>query len=136
MGAATWVAIIVPVLGFLGTVATILASRKQDRATAGKTSAEALQVVQDATLNLLAPMREQAAQMREQIEHLEALDKKKERQIKELRDRVDIVEDDREILVEAISAHVEWEDSGRLDPPGAPRIAPKVRSILARVHAA
>lgn len=136
MGAATWVAIIVPVLGFLGTVATILASRKQDRATAGKTSAEALQVVQDATLNLLAPMREQAAQMREQIAHLEALDKKKERQIKELRERVDIVEDDRDVLADAVKIQVQWEDSGRLDPPGAPSIPAKVRMILNRLHAA
>ena len=136
MSAATWVAIIVPVLGFLGTVATILASRKQDRATAGKTSAEALQVVQDATLNLLAPMREQAAQMREQIEHLKALDEKKERQIKELRDRVDIVEDDRDVLADAVRVQVQWEDSGRLDPPGAPSIPAKVRMILNRLHAA
>ena len=136
MGTGTWVAIATPlsgfilgVLGFLGTVATILASRRQDKATATKTSAEALQVVQETTLNLLDPMQKQIDQLRAENTYLVA-------DVKQLKDRVEVVEEDREILVEAISAHVEWEDSGRLDPPGAPRIAPKVRSILARVHAA
>lgn len=129
MSTSTWVAIIVPLLGFLGTVATVLASRRQDKATATKTSAEALQVVQETTLNLLDPLQVQIDQLRAENTYLQG-------DVKELRARVDIVEDDREILVQAISAHVEWEDSGRLDPPGAPRIAPKVRSILARVHAA
>ena len=129
MSPATWVAIIVPVLGFLGTVATILASRRQDRATAGKTSAEALQVVQQTTLNLLDPMQRQIDQLRAENTYLVA-------DVKELRARVDIVEDDRDVLADAVKVQVEWEDSGRLDPPGAPTIPAKVRLILNRLHAA
>ena len=129
MSAATWVAIIVPVLGFLGTVATILASRRQDRATAGKTSAEALQVVQQTTLNLLDPMQRQIDQLRAENTYLVA-------DVKDLKDRLDVVEDDRDVLADAVKVHVEWEDSGRLDPPGAPSIPAKVRLILNRLHAA
>lgn len=122
MSTSTWVAIIVPLLGFLGTVATIVASRRQDKATATKTSAEALQVVQETTLNLLTPMREQIERQEEKIRDLQA--------------RVEIVEDDRDLLAEAISIHVEWEDQGRPDPPGAPQVGPKVRAILGRLRAA
>ena len=129
MSTATWVAIIVPVLGFLGTVATILASRRQDRATAGKTSAEALQVVQQTTLNLLDPMQKQIDQLRAENTYLVA-------DVKDLKDRLDVVEDDRDVLADAVKVHVEWEDSGRLDPPGAPTIPAKVRLILNRLHAA
>ena len=129
MSTATWVAIIVPVLGFLGTVATILASRRQDRATAGKTSAEALQVVQQTTLNLLDPMQKQIDQLRAENTYLVA-------DVKDLKDRLDVVEDDRDVLADAVKVHVEWEDSGRLDPPGAPSIPAKVRLILNRLHAA
>lgn len=129
MSASTWVAIVVPVLGFLGTVATILASRRQDRATAGKTSAEALQVVQETTLNLLDPMQRQIDQLRAENTYLTA-------DVKNLKDRLGIVEDDRDVLADAVKVHVEWEDSGRLDPPGAPSIPAKVRMILNRLHAA
>ena len=129
MGVGTWVAIATPLSGFVLGVLGFIFARRQDRAAANKTDADALKVVQDATLALLDPLQKQIDQLRAENTYLIA-------DVKELRARVDIVEDDREILVEAISAHVEWEDSGRLDPPGAPRIAPKVRSILARVHAA
>ena len=129
MGTGTWVAIATPLSGFILGVLGFIFARRQDRAAANKTDADALKVVQDATLALLDPLQKQIDQLRAENTYLIA-------DVKELRARVDIVEDDREILVEAISAHVEWEDSGRLDPPGAPRIAPKVRSILARVHAA
>ena len=129
MGVGTWVAIATPLSGFILGVLGFIFARRQDRAAANKTDADALKVVQDATLALLDPLQKQVDQLRAENTYLVA-------DVKELRARVDIVEDDREILVEAISAHVEWEDSGRLDPPGAPRIAPKVRSILARVHAA
>lgn len=129
MSASTWVAIIVPVLGFLGTVATILASRRQDRATATKTSAEALQVVQETTLNLLDPMQRQIDQLRAENTCLRS-------DVKDLSDRVDVVEDDRDVLADAVRVQVQWEDSGRLDPPGAPSIPAKVRTILNRLHAA
>lgn len=129
MSTSTWVAIIVPLLGFLGTVATVLASRRQDKATATKTSAEALQVVQETTLNLLDPMQKQIDQLRAENTYLVA-------DVKELRARVDIVEDDRDVLADAVKVQVEWEDSGRLDPPGAPTIPAKVRLILNRLHAA
>ena len=129
MGTGTWVAIATPLSGFILGVLGFIFARRQDRAAANKTDADALKVVQDATLALLDPLQKQVDQLRAENTYLVA-------DVKELRARVDIVEDDREILVEAISAHVEWEDSGRLDPPGAPRIAPKVRNILARVHAA
>ena len=129
MGVGTWVAIATPLSGFVLGILGFIFARRQDRAAAAKTDADALKVVQDATLALLDPLQKQIDQLRAENTYLRG-------DVKELSDRVDVVEDDREILVEAISAHVEWEDSGRLDPPGAPRIAPKVRSILARVHAA
>lgn len=128
MSASTWVALIVPLLGFLGTVATVLASRRQDKATATKTSAEALQVVQETTLNLLDPLQKQIDQLRAENACLQS-------DVKELSDRVDIVEDDRDVLADAVRVHVQWEDSGRLDPPGAPTIPAKVRMILNRLHA-
>lgn len=129
MSTSTWVAIIVPLLGFLGTVATVLASRRQDKATATKTSAEALQVVQETTLNLLDPMQEQIDQLRAENAYLVA-------DVKALKDRVEVVEDDRDVLADAFKVQVEWEDSGRLDPPGAPSIPAKVRYILNRLHTA
>lgn len=128
MGVGTWVAIATPLSGFILGVIGFLFARRQDRAAANKTDADALKVVQDATLALLDPLQKQIDQLRAENTYLQG-------DVKALKDRVEVVEEDREILVEAISAHVEWEDSGRLDPPGAPRIAPKVRSILARVHA-
>lgn len=129
MSAGTWVAIIVPLLGFLGTVATVLASRRQDRASATKTSAEALQVVQATTLNLLDPMQKQIDQLRAENTYLSA-------DLKGVKDRLDLVEDDRDTLADAVRVQVHWEDSGRLDPPGAPSIPAKVRMILNRLHSA
>lgn len=129
MSTGTWVAIIVPLLGFLGTVATVLASRRQDRASATKTSAEALQVVQATTLNLLDPMQKQIDQLRAENTYLSA-------DLKGVKDRLDLVEDDRDTLADAVRVQVHWEDSGRLDPPGAPSIPAKVRMILNRLHAA
>ena len=126
---STWVAIIVPLLGFLGTVATIVASRRQDKATATKTSAEALQVVQETTLNLLDPLQKQIDQLRAENTYLVA-------DVRQLRGRVEVVEDDRDVLADAVKVQVEWEDSGRLDPPGAPTIPAKVRLILNRLHTA
>lgn len=129
MSTSTWVAIIVPLLGFLGTVATVLASRRQDKATATKTSAEALQVVQETTLNLLDPMQKQIDQLRAENTYLQG-------DVKALKDRVEVVEEDRDVLADAFKVQVEWEDSGRRDPPGAPSIPAKVRSILNRLHTA
>lgn len=129
MSTATWVAIIVPLLGFLGTIATIVASRRQDRASATKTSAEALQVVQATTLNLLDPMQKQIDQLRAENTYLSA-------DLKGVKDRLDLVEDDRDTLADAVRVQVHWEDSGRLDPPGAPSIPAKVRMILNRLHSA
>lgn len=129
MSASTWIAIIVPLLGFLGTVATIIASRRQDKATATKTSAEALQVVQETTLNLLDPLQQQIDQLRAENTYLVA-------DVRQLRGRVEVVEEDRDVLADAFKVQVEWEDSGRLDPPGAPTIPAKVRLILNRLHTA
>lgn len=96
---STWVAIIVPLLGFLGTVATIVASRRQDKATATKTSAEALQVVQETTLNLLDPLQKQIDQLRAENTYLVA-------DVRQLRGRVEVVEDDRDVLADAVKVQV------------------------------
>ena len=129
MGVGTWVAIATPLSGFILGVIGFLFARRQDRAAANKTDADALKVVQDATLALLDPLQKQIDQLRAENTYLQG-------DVKELRARVDIVEDDRDVLADAVGAHVEWEDSGRLDPPGAPSIPAKVRSILNRLHAA
>ena len=129
MGTGTWVAIATPLSGFILGVLGFIFARRQDRAAANKTDADALKVVQDATLALLDPLQKQIDQLRAENTYLVA-------DVKELRARVDIVEDDRDVLAEAVAVQVEWEDSGRLDPPGAPTIPAKVRLILNRLHAA
>ena len=129
MGTATWVAIATPLSGFVLGVLGFIFARRQDRAAANKTDADALKVVQDATLALLDPLQKQVDQLRAENTYLVA-------DVKELRARVDIVEDDRDVLADAVKVQVEWEDSGRLDPPGAPTIPAKVRLILNRLHAA
>ena len=129
MGTATWVAIATPLSGFALGVLGFLFARRQDRAAANKTDADALKVVQDATLALLDPLQKQVDQLRAENTYLVA-------DVKELRARVDVVEDDRTTLADAVKVQVEWEDSGRLDPPGAPTIPAKVRLILNRLHAA
>ena len=129
MGTGTWVAIATPLSGFVLGVLGFIFARRQDRAAANKTDADALKVVQDATLALLDPLQKQVDQLRAENTYLVA-------DVKELRARVDIVEDDRDVLADAVKVQVEWEDSGRLDPPGAPTIPAKVRLILNRLHAA
>lgn len=129
MGVGTWVAIATPLSGFILGVLGFIFARRQDRAAANKTDADALKVVQDATLALLDPLQKQVDQLRAENTYLVA-------DVKELRARVDIVEDDRDVLADAVKVQVEWEDSGRLDPPGAPSIPAKVRLILNRLHAA
>ena len=129
MGVGTWVAIATPLSGFVLGVLGFLFARRQDRAAANKTDADALKVVQDATLALLDPLQKQVDQLRAENTYLVA-------DVKELRARVDIVEDDRDVLADAVKVQVRWEDSGRLDPPGAPSIPAKVRSILNRLHSA
>lgn len=129
MSVGTWVAIVVPLLGFLGTVVTVIASRRQERATATKTSAEALQVIQESTLNLLEPQQNQINELRKENTQLRGA-------VRDLSDRVDVIEEDRDLLADAMKVQVEWQDSGRLDPPGAPPIRAKVRMILDRLHAA
>ena len=129
MGTATWVAIATPLSGFILGVLGFIFARRQDRAAANKTDADALKVVQDATLALLDPLQKQVDQLRAENTYLVA-------DVKELRARVDIVEDDRDVLADAVKVQVEWEDSGRLDPPGAPTIPAKVRLILKRLHTA
>lgn len=129
MGVGTWVAIATPLSGFILGVIGFLFARRQDRAAANKTDADALKVVQDATLALLDPLQKQIDQLRAENTYLQG-------DVKELRARVDIVEDDRDVLADAFRVQVQWEDSGRLDPPGAPSIPAKVRFILNRLHAA
>ena len=129
MGVGTWVAIATPLSGFVLGVLGFIFARRQDRAAANKTDADALKVVQDATLALLDPLQKQIDQLRAENACLRS-------DVKELGDRVDVVEDDRDVLADAVKVQVEWEDSGRLDPPGAPSIPAKVRFILNRLHAA
>ena len=129
MGVGTWVAIATPLSGFVLGVLGFIFARRQDRAAAAKTDADALKVVQDATLALLDPLQRQIDQLRAENACLRS-------DVKELGDRVDVVEDDRDVLADAVRVHVQWEDSGRLDPPGAPSIPAKVRMILNRLHAA
>ena len=129
MGVGTWVAIATPLSGFVLGVLGFIFARRQDRAAANKTDADALKVVQDATLALLDPLQKQIDQLRAENACLRS-------DVKELGDRVDVVEDDRDVLADAVKVQVEWEDSGRLDPPGAPSIPAKVRMILNRLHAA
>ena len=129
MGVGTWVAIATPLSGFILGVLGFIFARRQDRAAANKTDADALKVVQDATLALLDPLQKQ-------IDQLQAKNTRLQGDVEELSARVDIVEDDRDVLADAVKVQVEWEDSGRLDPPGAPSIPAKVRLILNRLHAA
>ena len=129
MGTGTWVAIATPLSGFVLGVLGFIFARRQDRAAANKTDADALKVVQDATLALLDPLQKQIDQLRAENTYLQG-------DVKELRARVDIVEGDRDVLADAVRVQVQWEDSGRLDPPGAPSIPAKVRFILNRLHAA
>lgn len=129
MGVGTWAAIATPLSGFILGILGFLFARRQDRAAANKTDADALKVVQDATLALLDPLQKQIDQLRAENTYLQG-------DVKELRSRVDIVEDDRDVLADAFRVQVHWEDSGRLDPPGAPSIPAKVRMILNRLHAA
>ena len=129
MGVGTWVAIATPLSGFILGVLGFIFARRQDRAAANKTDADALKVVQDATLALLDPLQKQIDQLRAENACLRS-------DVKELGDRVDVVEDDRDVLADAVRVQVQWEDSGRLDPPGAPSIPAKVRMILNRLHAA
>ena len=129
MGTGTWVAIATPLSGFILGVLGFIFARRQDRAAANKTDADALKVVQDATLALLDPLQKQIDQLRAENTYLVA-------DVKDLKDRLDVVEDDRDVLADAVKVQVEWEDSGRLDPPGAPSIPAKVRFILNRLHAA
>lgn len=128
MGVGTWVAIATPLSGFILGVIGFLFARRQDRAAANKTDADALKIVQDATLALLDPLQKQVDQLRTENTYLQG-------DVKELRARVDIVEDDRDVLADAFRVQVQWEDSGRLDPPGAPSTPAKVRMILNRLHA-
>lgn len=129
MGVGTWVAIATPLSGFILGVLGFLFARRQDRAAAAKTDADALKVVQDATLALLDPLQKQIDQLRAENTYLRG-------DVKDLSARVDVVEDDRDVLADAVKVQVEWEDAGRLDPPGAPSIPAKVRMILNRLHAA
>lgn len=129
MGTGTWVAIATPLSGFILGVLGFIFARRQDRAAANKTDADALKVVQDATLTLLDPLQKQIDQLRAENTYLVA-------DVKALKDRVEVVEDDRDVLADAVKVQVEWEDAGRLDPPGAPSIPAKVRLILNRLHAA
>ena len=127
MGVGTWVAIATPLSGFILGVLGFLFARRQDRAAANKTDADALKVVQDATLALLDPLQKQIDQLRAENTYLSA-------DVKELRARVGTVKDDRDTLASAIRTHVAWEDKGRPDPPGAPTIGARVRTILNRLH--
>lgn len=128
MGAGLWVATVVPLLAFLGTVLTILAARRQDKASATKTSADALEVIQATTLNLLDPMQRQIDQLRAENTYLTA-------DLGQIKERVGIVEGDRDVLAAAVRLHAEWEDAGRPDPPGPPRaITDRVRQVLSRLH--
>ena len=108
MGVGTWVAIATPLSGFVLGVLGFIFARRQDRAAANKTDADALKVVQDATLALLDPLQKQIDQLRAENACLRS-------DVKELGDRVDVVEDDRDVLADAVKVQVEWEDSGRRD---------------------
>lgn len=136
MGTGTWVAIATPLSGFVLGIIGFLFARRQDRAAANKTDADALKVVQDATLALLDPLQKQIDRQAIRLDQLRAENTYLQSDVKELRARVDIVEDDRDVLADAVRVQVQWEDSGRLDPPGVPSIPAKVRSILNRLHAA
>lgn len=128
MNALAWIAVIgSPLVSLIGIIVTTLASRRQDKASADKTSADALQVIQESTLALLEPMQRQVDQLRAENTYLAA-------DVRELKDRLGVVEDDRDVLVAAIRIHAAWEDSGRPDPPGAPSVGSRVRAILARLN--
>jgi hypothetical protein len=70
-----WLPIIVAVIGsgVVSTILTLLAQRGRERADAGKLAAEAANEAVDILTNdVIAPLREQVADQRAQIEHLEA----------------------------------------------------------------
>lgn len=118
----TWLPLVVALIPALVAIIAGLFAWKQNAATATKTHGEAMQIIQDSTLNLIGPMRDQVAALQDDV--------------KALRERVELVEEDRDVLAQAAKIQVKWEDSGRLDPPGAPPMSAKVRAVLDRLHTA
>lgn len=72
-------------------------------------------------------LREEMRQVRAEVESVTQTQR-------EMAERLREVEDDRDALAEAAADLAQWEDDGRPDPPGAPQLPQRIRTILARLH--
>lgn len=123
MTPALWAAIATVV----GVALGIIGTRKVNAATAKKANTEAAAIVQRMTLDLIQPMQARISQLQAEATYMAA-------DMATMKGRLGMVEDDRDTLVSAVRVHAVWEDDGRPDPPGAPRLAADVRAILDRLH--
>lgn len=120
-----WMPALVAAIGGSVTLAGLLLARRQNRAQATKSEADAAQVItaaaRDAIELSVGPLKAKVADLEARLDAAES--------------RLTEVEEDRTVLADAMKVQVAWEDSGRLDPPGAPQTSAKVRSVLNRLHA-
>lgn len=121
-----WMPALVAAIGGAVTIVGLLLARRQNAAQAGKSEADAAQVItaaaRDAIELSVGPLKAKIADLEARLDAAES--------------RLTEVEDDRTVLADAMKVQVAWEDSGRLDPPGAPATSAKVRAVLDRLHAA
>ena len=121
-----WMPALIAAIGGAVTLAGLFLARRQNAAQAGKSEADAAQVItaaaRDAIELSVGPLKAKVADLEARLDAAES--------------RLTEVEDDRTVLADAMKVQVAWEDSGRLDPPGAPHTSVKVRAVLNRLHAA
>lgn len=116
-----WMPALVAAIGGLVTLAGLLLARRQNRAQASKSEADAAQVItaaaRDAIELSVGPLKAKVADLEERVAAAET--------------RLSSAERDRDILAALVRRLIEWEDAGRPDPPGPPSTDAVVRALLA-----
>ena len=112
---------LVAAIGGAVTLAGLVLARRQNRAQAHKSEAEAAQVItaaaRDAIELSVGPLK---AQVESQAQRITSLER-----------RIGETEGHRDVLAALVRRLIEWEDDGRPDPPGPPTTDPVVRALLA-----
>lgn len=115
-----WMPALVAAIGGAVTLVGLFLARRQNAAQAGKSEADAAQVItaaaRDAIELTVGPLKAKVAEQDTRIGDLEA--------------RVAAAETDRDVLVALVRRLIEWEDDGRPDPPGPPTSDAVVRALL------
>ena len=119
-----WMPAVVAAIGALVSLVGILLARRQNRAQAHKSEADAAQVItaaaRDAIELSVGPLKAKVADLEERVSSAET--------------RLSESEHDRDVLAALVRRLIEWEDSGRPDPPGPPSANADVRALLAALH--